>query len=260
VFRRTTLQELQSAEGIDEISAPANVSGSSSSSNLSLAVPTMQPAILPPTAPAKKQRGGAKNASTPTSLTSKDLTELPHTKGANAEKVNNTMSVEDWNLSKFKLLTDCASSLTGDEVLPSASPSFLTMRPTKFSPPTTFPAEQSLSYNKNGVVELVQDINPTNNSNNTTTNRMVTFGGHGSRTTTQSVYSETYSEISSHTRNSASNLTLSMLNQNNIHGVSVLVAAVVLLVPTAAYVLKLNSSQHLHLLLQPIWVRMSLFV
>ena len=125
------MQELQSVEGLDELNGSGSVAGGASVSSA--------PSIVAP--PAKKTRGAKSTAnkdgsSTPgTSGILSDLDLPVQRKGAIAEKINTSVpainssnsSLDDWNLSKFKLLTDCASSLTGDEALPSASPSFANM-------------------------------------------------------------------------------------------------------------------------------------
>eukprot|EP01036_Dinobryon_divergens_P029608 gene29608-38730_t len=157
VFRRTTLQELQNAEGMEELSATAPTpSRERSDSN----VPAHSSTAGSVASTAKKPRV-SKNASskgaveTPTASVGATslgheitMPAITHTKGAIAEKINNAPTnasndLEDWNLSKFKLLTDCASSLTGDEALPSASPKFADI---SRSAAYTTTAEQYLNY------------------------------------------------------------------------------------------------------------------
>ena len=131
------MQELQNAEGVEEVSATAPTPGRERSDSAapalsagSVSSTTKKPRV------SKNSKGTGEASSAPSgSSTLSNESTMPHTKGSIAEKIiNSTASsvgitagpstLEDWNLSKFKLLTDCASSLTGDEALPSASPKF----------------------------------------------------------------------------------------------------------------------------------------
>lgn len=102
VFRRTTLQELQHAESAEDINRESN--------SISSSVP-------PP--PSKKVRL-SKGSSSTTSQ-------------------SNEQFAEDWNLANFKILTDCVSSLTGEET----SAAILT---TSVSNNANSPFEQSMNY------------------------------------------------------------------------------------------------------------------
>lgn len=138
VYRRTTLQELQNAEGMEEVSATAPTPGRERSDST---VPVHSAGSVSSTTkkPRVSKNGSGKGTAEATSASSGSSSSnehtMPHTKGNIAEKINSTTissvgtttgsgTMDDWNLSKFKLLTECASSLTGDEALPSASPKF----------------------------------------------------------------------------------------------------------------------------------------
>ena len=118
VYRRTTLQELQHSEGLDDSFSSSN---NRETSSVCSSVP-----------PFKKVR---------------------ISKGSIRSETSN----EDWNLANFKLLTDCVSSLTGDETTVGIINATVSNK-------TNSPFEQSMNYRESISEPHVENYIPTKES------------------------------------------------------------------------------------------------
>lgn len=192
VYRRTTLQELQCSEGMEELSTTPHGREREATSTTTVTAPPAKK----PRSSKSSQKEGSVTPSTTSMVIEIDMPALSTNKGVSIDlsghSSNDGGSVDDWNLSKFKLLTECASSLTGDEALPSASPNFKDILQTTSSPlGTAFSAEQSLSYsNTDASVATVLSIKGSDGIYNS------------SRVSNPSIYSEGFSDITSGVSNS----------------------------------------------------------